>query len=341
MTLKRYSLPTKTVTRDVLQKPQVESNAPHFNGQRFFNPWEREERNQAALLKWILSRDNRTWPENLPNQSFAAPSARFSDDLSQWKMWFVGHATVLLQIGGYNFLTDPVWAERCSPFKYAGPKRVRAAGIALEDLPPIDAVLLSHNHYDHLDIASLLWLQQHHQPLVITGLGNGAYLRDYGLQVIELDWWQSYAFAQGVDIYYLPAKHFSGRGMRDRNMALWGSLSVKTDYGHAYFAGDTGYAPHFSAINARLGAPRLALLPIGAYEPRELMRQVHMNPADAVQAHRDLQAQLSLGIHFNSFQLTDEPIHAPIRDLTTALLKHHINNDEFVVLLEGEGRDIP
>lgn len=337
MTLKRYSLPTKTVTRDVLQKPQVESNAPHFNGQRFFNPWEREERNQAALLKWILSRDNRTWPENLPNQSFAAPSARFSNDLSQWKMWFVGHATVLLQIGAYNFLTDPVWAERCSPFKYAGPKRVRAAGIALEDLPPIDAILLSHNHYDHLDTASLLWLHKHHQTPIITGLGNGVYLEQYGFKVIELDWWQSYRFAEGVEIHYLPAKHFSGRGVRDRNAALWGSLSVVTPHGHAYFAGDTGYAPHFKEIKQCLGAPRVALLPIGAYEPRELMRQVHMNPWDAVHAHQDLTAQKTISIHFNTFQLTDESIDAPALAIKQALLKRGVPEQDFVVMLEGEG----
>ena len=340
MSQKQFSLATKTVTKDVLVKPNIVSNAPHFNGQRFFNPWEREERNQAALLKWILSRDNRTWPENLSNKPFAKPTAHFSDDLADWKMWFVGHATVLLQIGCYNLLTDPVWAERCSPFKYAGPKRVRPAGIALEDLPPIDAILLSHNHYDHLDTASLLWLQQHHQPLVITGLGNGAYLRDYGLEVIELDWWQSYSLAEDIDIHYLPAKHFSGRGMRDRNVALWGSLSVVTEFGHAYFAGDTGYAPHFSEIYQRLGAPRVALLPIGAYLPRELMRQVHMNPADAVQAHLDLKAQLSLGIHFNTFQLTDETIDAPLTDLKKSLWQQQVPEQDFIVLLEGEGREV-
>jgi hypothetical protein len=165
MTTKSYFIATKTVTNEVWQKPQINIDAAHYNGQRFFNPWEREERNQAALLKWILTRQSQTWPRWCQNETFSVPTERYSQDLNEWKMWFVGHATVLLQIGQYNFLTDPVWAERCSPFKYAGPKRVRGAGIALEDLPPIDAILLSHNHYDHLDTASLLWLHKHHQTL--------------------------------------------------------------------------------------------------------------------------------------------------------------------------------
>jgi L-ascorbate metabolism protein UlaG (beta-lactamase superfamily) len=337
MTTKSYFIATKTVTNEVWQKPQINIDAPHFNGQRFFNPWEKEERNQAALLKWILTRQSQTWPRWCQNENFSVPTARYSDSLNDWKMWFVGHATVLLQIGQYNFLTDPVWAERCSPFKYAGPKRVRAAGIALEDLPPIDAILLSHNHYDHLDTASLLWLHKHHQTPIITGLGNGVYLEQYGFKVIELDWWQSYTFVEGVDIHYLPAKHFSGRGVRDRNAALWGSLSVVTPYGHAYFAGDTGYAPHFKEIKQRLGAPRVALLPIGAYEPRELMRQVHMNPLDAVHAHQDLAAQKTISIHFNTFQLTDESIDAPAQALKEALLKQGVPEQDFMVMLEGEG----
>ncbi|MBK6757450.1 MAG: MBL fold metallo-hydrolase [Moraxellaceae bacterium] len=337
MTTKSYFIATKTVTNEVWQKPQINIDAAHYNGQRFFNPWEREERNQAALLKWILTRQSQTWPRWCQNETFSVPTERYSQDLNEWKMWFVGHATVLLQIGQYNFLTDPVWAERCSPFKYAGPKRVRGAGIALEDLPPIDAILLSHNHYDHLDTASLLWLHKHHQTPIITGLGNGVYLEQYGFKVIELDWWQSYTFAEGVEIHYLPAKHFSGRGVRDRNAALWGSLSVVTPHGHAYFAGDTGYAPHFKEIKQRLGAPRVALLPIGAYEPRELMRQVHMNPWDAVHAHQDLTAQKTISIHFNTFQLTDESIDAPALALKQALLKHGVPEQDFLVMLEGEG----
>ena len=136
----------------------------------------------------------------------------------------------------------------------------------------------------------------------------------------------------------MPAKHFSGRGVRDRNAALWGGLSVVTPHGHAFFAGDTGYAPHFEEIKQRLGAPRVALLPIGAYEPRALMKQVHMNPADAVQAHKDLATRNSISMHFNTFQLTDESIDAPAQALSEALRKQGVPSEEFVVMREGEGR---
>ncbi|PTQ90082.1 MBL fold metallo-hydrolase [Agitococcus lubricus] len=335
MTTKTYSLPTKNVTNEVWQKPNLEVDLSYYNGQTFYNPWQREERNNAALFKWILTRENKTWPQQQNQPCLEFPLTQYSEQLSDWKLWFVGHATVLLQIGKYNFLTDPVWAQRCSPFAMVGPKRVRPAGIALEDIPPLTAVLLSHNHYDHLDTATLLWLHQRDQMPIITGLGNGVYLRQYGMKVIELAWWQHYTCADGVDIHYLPAKHFSGRGVRDRNAALWGSLSVNTAFGYAYFAGDTGYAPHFREIYQQLGAPRLALLPIGAYEPRALMKQVHMNPQDAVQAHRDLQAELSVGIHFNTFQLTDEAIDQPVQRLNQLLIENTLN--PFIVLAEGEG----
>lgn len=343
MSVKHYSLPTRGVSAEVLRKPEPDhAPAPdHFNGRRFFNPWVRDSRDYAKLFRWLLTRQRDTWPTAQANTPFERPLPHHSERLLDWKVWFVGHATLLVQIGPWNFLTDPVWAERCSPFAGVGPKRVRAAGVALEDLPPIHAVLLSHNHYDHLDTASLLWLQERDRPVVVTGLGNGAYLRPHGISVIELDWWESYPFAEDVALHYVPARHFSGRGMRDRNAALWGGLSVVTPHGHAYFAGDTGYSPHFTEIRERLGRPRVALLPIGAYEPRELMKEVHMNPADAAQAHADLAAALSLGMHFNTFQLTDEPIDAPVRDLETALGQHGIAPASFRVLREGEGLDIP
>lgn len=334
-----FVLPTRTVTRDLLQKPTFSETpvSSHYRQGRFFNPWQRDQRDMAKLLQWLISRERDTWPPKQANQSFELPPQHYSEHIQDWQMWFVGHATVLLQIGPWNFLTDPVWAERCSPFAQVGPKRVRPAGIALENLPTIHAILLSHNHYDHLDVASLLWLHERDRPTIFTGLGNACYLTPYGLPVVELDWWQSYPFSEDIALHYLPARHFSGRGMRDRNAALWGSISVVTEYGHAYFAGDTGYGPHFSEIYQRLGAPRVALLPIGAYEPRHLMRDVHMNPDDAVRAHQDLQAELSLGIHFNTFQLTDEPISAPVADLVAALSRYGVNPTQFIALLEGEG----
>lgn len=293
------------------------------------------------LFDWLLTRKPAKWPlwEEHHDTVLDKPVARPDAALDDWKVWFVGHATVLVQIGPYNFLTDPVWADHVSPSPWLGPKRVRPAGVALTDLPTIDAILLSHNHYDHLDLASMKWLYQRDRMPIYAGLVNAQYLPDY-MHVIELDWWQESRFLQDdrIKIVFTPAQHFSGRGLKDRDKSLWGGLSILVNNkDHCFFAGDTGYSPHFSQIFERLGAPRLALLPIGAYEPRHIMREMHMNPADAVQAHLDLQARKSLAIHHRTFQLTDEAINQPLLDLAEALTKAAIVDDSFFSLLEGAG----
>jgi L-ascorbate metabolism protein UlaG (beta-lactamase superfamily) len=312
----------------------------HYNGQRFHN-LERNPRDRNALFSWLLTRRPAQWPAWVENENFPVPPQRLSNDSAEWRVTFINHATVLVQIGPYNVLTDPVWSNRVSPFLRMGPKRVRQAGVSLADLPPIDIILLSHNHYDHMDLATLRVIEKRDKPLVVTGLGNASLLRANGLQTIsELDWWESVSF-QSLTIHFTPAQHFSGRSMRDRNASLWGSFWVDTPKGALYFAGDTGYGKHFVETRKRLGRPRLALLPIGAYLPRTIMQPVHMNPEEAVRAHRDLQAAQSLGIHFNTFQLTDEAIDKPVDDLRFALQQHHIEPATFWVLKEGEGRDVP
>lgn len=309
----------------------------HYNGRHFHN-LERNARNLGDVFTWLRTRKPSKWPAWEENPGFPLPAARHSTQVRDWKVTFINHATVLLQLGPYNLLTDPVWSERVSPFKNLGPRRVRAAGVALKDLPPIDVVLLSHNHYDHLDLATLKFLEQRDHPQVVTGLGVASILHANGIrQVTELDWWQ-HVMHKDLKIHFTPAQHFSGRGVRDRDLTLWGSLYVETEAGAAYFAGDTGYGGHFRAIRERLGAPRMALLPIGAYEPRWFMGPVHMNPEDAVLAHRDLEASESLAIHFNTFQLTDEQIGQPVLDLAVALQKHGVDAADFLVLKEGEGR---
>jgi len=311
----------------------------HYNGRHFHN-LERNARDLGDVFTWLRTRKPSKWPGWEENPSFPLPAPRLSTQLRDWKVTFINHATVLLQVGPYNIVTDPVWSERVSPFKNLGPRRVRAAGIALKDLPPIDVVLLSHNHYDHLDLATLKYLEKRDHPHVVTGLGVAAILHANGIKhVTELDWW-GHVEHKDLNIHFTPAQHFSGRGVRDRDMTLWGSLYVETEAGGAYFAGDTGYGGHFRAIRERLGAPRLALLPIGAYEPRWFMGPVHMNPEDAVLAHRDLDARESLAIHFNTFQLTDENIGQPVLDLAAALQKHGMDAAGFLVLKEGEGRSI-
>ena len=320
--------------------PERFSHSPHWNGQKFVN-LETGERNVKAILTWLRTRQPSAWPCWVDNPVFAAPAPRHSPQLDQWHVHFINHATVLWQIGPYNLLTDPVFSERVSPFRFAGPRRVRAPGIALQDLPPIDIVLLSHNHYDHMDIASLRYLHERDHPQLITGLGNAHYLRRQGIDAIhELDWWQSLSW-KGLRIHYVPSQHFSGRGLRDRDQALWGGMVVETAQGCGYFAGDTGWGRHFHDIAERWPAFRLSLLPIGAYEPRWFMRLAHINPEEAVRAHKLLRSSVSLAIHHNTFQLTDEPMNQPVLDLQIALQTQELEPEKFWVLAEGEGRDVP
>lgn len=311
----------------------------HCNGDKFHN-LHHPERALTQVFTWLRTRQPSRWPGWEDNPVFPPPPARLSTQLRDWRATFINHATVLLQIGPYNLITDPVWSERVSPFQSLGPRRVRAAGVALKDLPRIDVVLLSHNHYDHLDLATLKFLERRDHPHIVTGLGNAPLLHANGmLHVTELDWWGSVVH-KDLTIHFTPAQHFSGRGIRDRDMTLWGGLWVDTPAGGCFFAGDTGYGPHFADIRERLGAPRLALLPIGAYEPYWFMGPVHMNPDDAVRAHLDLEAQASLSIHFNTFQLTDESIGQPVIDLGEALAKRGVDPSGFHVLKEGEGRTV-
>ncbi|MEO6699270.1 MAG: MBL fold metallo-hydrolase [Paraperlucidibaca sp.] len=320
-------------------KPSI-AQAPnaHWDGEHFRNPGRNTKHDAWAALRWLRTRQPEQWPQWVDSAPSAKPAACHSQQIADWRVTYVNHATVLVQIGPWNVLTDPVWSDRVSPVTFAGPKRVRSVGIALDDLPPIHAVLLSHDHYDHLDIRTLMWLHARDKPLIVTGLGVDAVLKAHGIETVAaLDWWQSVTLGP-LEIFFLPAQHFSGRGARDRNRTLWGSLLVNSSAGALYFAGDTGYGPHFHAIHEHFGAPRLALLPIGAYAPRWFMGPVHMDPADAVRAHQDLQAVHSLGIHFNTFQLTDEAIDAPVITLREELAKQGVSEAHFSVLNEGESR---
>lgn len=242
----------------------------------------------------------------------------------------------LLQWHGLTVLTDPVWSDRCSPVSWAGPKRVRPPALAWAQLPPIDLVLVSHNHYDHMDVPTLQRLQAHSRPLMITGLGNRAFLAGHGLShVVELDWWQPHA-ANGATVTFAPAVHWSNRGGHGRNATLWGAFMIERAGSRVYFGGDTGYGPHFAETRQRLGAPDLALLPIGAYEPRWFMKTMHMNPEEAVQAHRDLGARRSLGLHFGTWQLTDEGIEAPVVALHEARSREGLGEADFRAPAFGE-----
>ena len=336
-----YQLPTQSCLSHIWGRPSFPHEvSDHCDAEHFHNLEQPLALERQGLLKWLMTRQTNTWQieqehEATTHQQLVEfPENRPNADLNNWKIWFVGHATVLIQIGPYNFLTDPVWCEYVSPKHGSGPRRVCPAGIALEHLPTIHAVLLSHNHYDHMDLATLKWLHQKFKMPIYTGLGNATYLPKY-FHVIEMDWWQEIPFHDELKIAYTPAQHTSGRGLRDQNRALWGGFSLVAKTGHCFFAGDTGYAGHFKQIHARYGNARVALLPIGAYEPRQLMHYVHMNPQEAFHAHLDLHAQRSLAIHYRTFQLTDESRDAPEHELQQAIKSSSRLVQPFYCIREG------
>jgi len=249
---------------------------------------------------------------------------------------FIGHATFLIQTAAGNILTDPMYSRRAGPFNVIGPRRVRQPAVPFDDLPAISMVLLSHNHYDHCDLRTLRKLAQRFDPVVITPLGNGALVRSSGIRrVEELDWWQE-SKTSVLPITLTPAQHFSARSPLDRNRALWGGFVLMAGGAQIFFAGDTAYAPFFGDVRQRLGPIDLALLPIGAYEPRWFMQSVHMNPAEAVQAHIDLEASESIGMHFGTFQLTTEGVDEPLDALDAACRARNVPLSRFRTLRFGE-----
>ena len=310
----------------------------HFDGQRFFNPtlpkgYVTLRRNVLKMLR----EPRKPWPAWVENRGVPRLDAKL--DAGEIAITFVNHATFLIQAGGIAILTDPIWSERASPFRRIGPKRVRAPGVGFDALPPIDLVLLSHNHYDHLDLATLARLRARFDPTVLAAAGDGRLLAPLGFaRIHELDWWEPVRPGDGLAITFVPAQHFSARGLFDRERSLWGGYMIESRGRRIYFGGDTGYSSHFVDIRNRLGSPDIAILGIGAYEPRWFMKTVHMNPAEAVRAHRDLGSRQSIGMHFGTFQLTTEAIDQPRIDLKVALAESDIPESEFVTLQEGETR---
>jgi L-ascorbate metabolism protein UlaG (beta-lactamase superfamily) len=248
---------------------------------------------------------------------------------------FIGHASFLIQTPHGHLLTDPVYSERASPLSFVGPRRVRQPAVRLDDLPAISLILLSHNHYDHCDLHTLRSISARWHPHVVTPLGNGRLLKKAGFAGCEeLDWWQS-ATRVPLPVTLTPAQHFSARTPFDRNRALWGGFVCRVGERRIFFAGDSGYGGHFRAIRERCGPIHLSLLPIGAYEPRWFMRDIHMNPAEAVQAHVDLDSARSIGMHFGTFQLTPEGFDEPVRELEAARRARGVADSAFVTLEPG------
>lgn len=316
------------------------STSDHHNGEHFFNPHVAQEgvklpRGLLSVIKMYRQTERAKWPTNVKN----FPNLRLHEKLkdNEIAVTFVNHATVLIQLPGFNILTDPVWSERASPFAWVGPKRARKPGIAFMDLPKIDLVLVSHNHYDHMDVMALRMLQHKFAPKFFVALGDKTLARSIGLKdVEEFDWWQNSKVNASIDVTFVPTQHFSARGLFDRNHSLWGSYMIRHNNHLIYFGGDSGYSKHYQEIFEKFGAVDLAFLPIGAYEPRWFMKTVHMNPAEAVQAHQDIKSKQSVGIHYGTFQLTAEAIDQPVIDLKVALKESGIGEDKFVALGEGQ-----
>ncbi|HXH30745.1 MAG TPA: MBL fold metallo-hydrolase [Bacteriovoracaceae bacterium] len=319
------------LSMNVSARPYPKSD--HFDGEKFHNPGVNDLKSFWEFLKWKFAFDAADWPSTVKNQNYPLRPLAANEKAS---VTFINHATFFVQVPGLNIMTDPVYSERVSPVTFAGPKRVRRPGIALGQLPPIDVVFISHNHYDHLDLPTLKEIDSRSHPLFIVPLGLEGFLKSEGLQnVKELDWWEELK-VKDVNFIFTPAQHWSGRTPFDKNLSLWGSLLLDTGKTKIYFAGDTGYSDHFKQINNKLGAPDLALLPIGAYLPRWFMKTHHLNPEEAVKAHRDLSAVKSIAMHFGTFQLTDEGINDPVKDLELARKKEGIPEKNFMILDQGQ-----
>lgn len=317
----------------------------HFNGKTFFQPHHATAGKITDLLKWKLTSRPARWPTqvSIPRQP-APPKATSGRTVITW----IGHATFLIQTREGNVLTDPVFSERTSPVQWAGPRRVHPPGVALADLPRIHAVLLSHDHYDHCDTHSLQQLARAHDPVFIAPLRHRQLLQQAGArQIVELDWWQEHALG-AAHIQLTPSQHWSNRFGTPRNHRLWGGYyltlpraEVNSAPHRIWFVGDTGYDEALGHdIRHRLGPPDVALMPIGAYEPRWFMAPMHMNPQEAVQLHQAVGAGVSIGMHWGTFQLTDEAREAPLQALGAARMAAGLAPTQFRVLDPGESHTL-
>ena len=312
----------------------------HFDGSRFFN--KKSDNTFWDHAKWMWEIETVKWPEWIDNPPQPTPIKNVQE--GDLRITYINHSTVLIQIDGINILTDPIWSERAGPLSAVGAKRVRAPGVRIEDLPNIDIILLSHDHYDHLDTKSLQQLNDTYHPAVLAGLGVKRRLESITgkKRCIELDWWQEYIYSTGTKIIFVPSRHNSGRGVFDKNKTLWGGFVIQGSEGNVLFMGDTAFGDFLEEIKTKFTRFRLAVLPIGSYEKRWFMKSQHMNPDDAVQAHKMLDVSQSVGIHFATFkEHPEQTIDAHEKDLKIALAKYNIAESRFWVLKFGEGRDVP
>lgn len=310
----------------------------HFDGKRFQNPGGVMTNSFKDVLRYMTSKERGVWnqvkqlKQTIPPQNVHAPEIRIT---------FVNHSTFLIQLDKFNILTDPIWSKRCSPFQWAGPKRYHEPGIALSDLPKIDLVLLTHNHYDHLDITTLKQLQKEHDPVIITPLGVDQYLAKKGISSSHvLDWYDS-AKVKEAEILCTPAQHFSSRGLFDRDRTLWCGYGIKMQGEWIWFAGDSGYGPFFKDLSKHLQPLRTSIIPIGAFKPRWFMRPIHLSPDEALQVHEDICSPYSIACHFGTFPLAKDGMDEPANELIKQLNELDQQGIKFQIPTPGKAIKVP
>ncbi len=323
----------------VSQTPSAEK--PHHTPNGFKNIYSIDKNSFWDFLKWRSERADKSIPEPDSYDFRLAKNdpVHLGRNREQNTLTWIGHATLLLQLDGMNILTDPHFSRRASPVQWAGPERVAPLGMTLESLPPIDMVVISHDHYDALDTQTIRQLHQRpggEQTRFYVPLGLKRWFVRQGIdRVIEMDWWDRRS-DHALDIIAVPTQHWSKRSLFSSNTSLWSGWVIASDTYRFIFVGDTGYAPLFREIGAKLGPFDLAAIPIGAYEPRWFMRKHHVNPEESVQIHIDIASRKSVGIHWGTFILTDEPLDEPPKRLETALKDNELPPDDFIVLMHGQ-----
>ena len=307
----------------------------HFDGKKFFDPQTQYPNNFLDFLKWQFTRNKTAWPKKIDLQRQDIPPQRVLNN--KIRISNIGHFSFLIQVDGINILTDPIWSKRASPLSFLGPKRVIDPGIKFNNLPKIDIVLISHNHYDHLDLATIEKLWNKHKPLIITPLGNDAIIKKHNNKIIvkAYDWGETVNISKKLNITLEPTQHWSARGLFDTNHALWSAYVIQSkSCGNIYFSGDTGYSPYFLKTKQKYKKINFAILPIGAYKPRWFMKYAHMSPKDAIKAYMDLGQPLTFPAHYDVFPLADEKYGEAITTLNKQLKK--LPNHKFKALSIGE-----
>lgn len=318
----------------------------HFDGEHFYNPDDRSSAAQRSarvsplrFLRFAFGLDRAPWPKSVPVRQ-TVPPARVEGE--PMRVTWIGHSSVLIQTEGLNILTDPVWSERASPLRFMGPRRVRDPGVAFDDLPRIDLVLVSHNHYDHLDMPTLRRLWQRDRPTIVVPLGNDTILKAKGIAAIARDWGEHVTIRPGIDVIVERVHHWGSRFGADRNRALWSGFTLTLPGGNLFFAGDTGWGDGtwLEAVG-RDGPYRLAIIPIGAYLPTELMKSSHIGPDEAAAIFKTLGATHGLAVHWGTFQLSSEAIDAPPERLAAALAEDGVAPTRFRATQPGEEWQVP